>query len=169
MIPLAQLWVTQNGLRKLEQLTPMVEFLKRGGSFTKDALLAFRVATWLPGTGKLVHIAELPDRRWYIHDGHHRMVAMWLAGRNCIHKDEYELVNYSYRDYSTPNFKKQWYTPFNLISECRVADLTVFRLGLAALDNDEDRLRYINTNAWQFKAPRQFQKLQEMAEWTTRL
>jgi hypothetical protein len=161
MIPLHKLVVTQDGLRNPGQLGPMIEFVRRGGFFTKDALLAFHVFNSLSNYPSIMHVAKIDDT-FYLHDGHHRAIAAWVAGRHAIHSDEYEVIPYTFDDYMKSNPKKKWFTPFDPRTEVRLADLTEYRNIIAESKLSHHSLVALHGD--KYKTARRFSTLEEMNE-----
>lgn len=161
MIPLKKLIVSQDGLRNTAQLDKMVEFVKRGGKFTRDAMLLYHVMMGRDDSPVPIHIAEVMGE-FYIHDGHHRAIAKWIGGANAIYEDEYEIVSYSLDDYVTPSVKRGWHTPFDPRTEFRLADLNKYRQFV----NEMIKEGYpIEDCAWfdnLYKTNRRFATLEEM-------
>ncbi len=56
--------IRQESLRNPEQLSEMILFINSGGSFTEKIILS-----------------QFPDSKLVIHDGHHRLCAIYLSGR----------------------------------------------------------------------------------------
>lgn len=128
-IGIAWLIVTQNGLRNYGQVAKMAAFVRAGGKFTFDARLAQHILTDDPRpTPPPMHLAFMEDGRVLLHDGHHRAVAMLLAGRDHLDDSEYEFAEYTYHDYSRAHPEKGWFTPFDVDTEVRLPDFGAFRL-----------------------------------------
>lgn len=71
---ITQVYVTQRGLRRLEQVSLIVEAIRNGEYITP------------------ILLSENEDTTVQIDDGHHRIIAYWLAGRKQLNKNEYILV-----------------------------------------------------------------------------
>lgn len=144
----------------------MVHFVRAGGHFTKDALLAQSIiAGTLKGTPPLVHIARMEDGRLVLHDGHHRAVACHIAKRDSLHPDEYEMVDYSYRDYYELHPEKGWFTPFDIMTEVRCADFSRFKdmARRLYLKGDLARLEeYVRENRDGYVEPRLIHTIEEL-------
>lgn len=71
---IAQIWMAQRSLRRVEQIPAMIEALKTGGDLPRIILL------------------RSEDGEIQVQDGHHRLVAYWLAGRESLGRYEYILL-----------------------------------------------------------------------------
>jgi hypothetical protein len=70
---IAQIWMSQKKLRRIGQIKGMIAALQNGGDLPKI---------------ELVHCED----EIQVHDGHHRLVAIWLSGRRTLHRHEYILL-----------------------------------------------------------------------------
>ena len=116
------LLITQNGIRNKPQITSMTDFVESGGFFTAESMLEF-----IGKPQPLIAISRFPDGLEYIHDGHHRALAMYLGGRREMHNDEYEVSEWSYDQYVNPNFALRFLTPFDPRKEIRLFDFGEYR------------------------------------------
>lgn len=156
------LQVTQNGLRNTPQLKNMVEFVKRGGYFNNSALTAFHVTGQRNDKPSLMHIADI-EGQLFIHDGHHRAMAILMGGRSLVDESEFKIFQYSWEEYIKPNLEKKWYTPFDPRVESRLADLTRFKKMMHCCDEFEElQLFAIKNFAHYYKTERKFTWLYEM-------
>lgn len=110
--------VTQHGLRNEAQLASMIEFVKSGGRFNLESL---------EPPGPLIHIVRFEDGQLYIQDGHHRMCAMILAGRDFLYEDEYRLEDWMYYEFRDINFKCNWVTPYDPRKRTRHPDYSEYK------------------------------------------
>jgi hypothetical protein len=100
----------------------MMNYVKEGGFFSLDVIGKFG------GKDKqLISIAQLPDNQEYIHNGHHRVLAIYLAGREYIRDDEYVNVSRTYGQYMTCNFDSDYLTPFDPRKYTRIPDFSEFK------------------------------------------
>ena len=118
MIAIRNIYVTQNGLRDPGQLDRMVSFVKNGGIFDTSSIKEFGGEC-----AKLMHIAEFEDGRLFVVDGHHRLVAMSLGGRNYIHVSECQVRQWKYSDFIEANPSAGWITPFDPRTHLRINQL----------------------------------------------
>ncbi len=136
------LQITQHGLRNVNQLGNMTEFVRRGGYFSRNALLAFHVDMKLEHKPALMHIADI-EGQLFIHDGHHRAMAIYLSGRSLIFDREFTLRQYTWEDYTKVNLANRWYTPFDPRTHVRMTDLSDFRNMIAKAKGDEELQRFV--------------------------
>jgi hypothetical protein len=122
-VNIRDLAVTQDGFRDEGQIDQMVKFVSDGGIFTKEALLAHGK------TDYLIKISRFPDGRLFIHDGHHRIAAIYLGGRKWIREDEFVIKDWTYEDYRTVNLDctPPWITPFDPRFQIRIMDYSDFK------------------------------------------
>eukprot|EP01126_Amoeba_proteus_P061643 TRINITY_DN8299_c0_g1_i4.p1 TRINITY_DN8299_c0_g1~~TRINITY_DN8299_c0_g1_i4.p1 ORF type:complete len:186 (+),score=49.15 TRINITY_DN8299_c0_g1_i4:56-559(+) len=114
------LWVTHATLRDGVQ-QKMIEFVRNGGFFTAENIVS------KDGPPKLITIATFPDNKSYVWDGHHRVCAIYLGGRNYISKDELRPIRLTYQLTMTPNLDTGFVTPFDPRTEVRVRDFLPFK------------------------------------------
>lgn len=121
MIYLEDLTITQELLRNPQQLPKMVQLVKNGAAFDEEALRAHGSAE------KLIEIAQFEDKHVFLHNGHHRCVAIWLGGRFHLEDSEYYIKQWKYEDYDTISFDNQYYTPFDIVNEVRIQNLAPYK------------------------------------------
>lgn len=114
---LSDLHVTQGALR--HDTAAMQAHVEAGGSW--------RLAR------PLIKVARFEDGALYLHDGHHRCVATWRAGRHTLLEDEFVVEDWTYADWTAVNVAGKWVTPFDPRIEVRATDLTRFRQRLASV------------------------------------
>lgn len=145
--------ITQDGIRDGEPIDQMIRYVKGGGFFTREAIKAFGGRDQ-----KLIVISQLPDGQDYIHNGHHRVLAIYLGGREYVRADEYTLEPRTYEDYLTPNEVSGFVTPFDLRKHMRVADFSQFKKDVYAhmVDSSDNTPldRFISMNAHRYRVPR---------------
>lgn len=115
LVPLSllDLRVTQDNIRCADNLQPMIDHVKAGGLFSGMCVFSF------------------PDGRKFLHDGHHRVVSIWLGGRRHLEAQEYVVINSTYENITSVLFDKFFVTPFDPRTEMRHATLFLFlRLSL---------------------------------------
>lgn len=112
---LSNLYLFQNDIRySHEQLFTLAKFAETN-SFTNIKPISI-----LRTSGDLKH---------YIRDGLHRCIAIYLAGRELL-TQEYVIEPRNKIDLNSISYKNGYFTPFNIRTEVRLADLTEFREGL---------------------------------------
>lgn len=96
----------------------MASFARRGHLFTSDLLMG----------GDLIEIARMEDGKLFIHNGHHRCVA--IAGtrkRDYLDENEYYVKEQTYSLYNSINFDVGYVTPHDIKTEIRVPDLKNYK------------------------------------------
>lgn len=158
------LFITQEGLRNCDQLDKMIEWVRNGGFWTKDVLLAWNKAHE-GRSSHLIQVSRFEDGTEYLHDGHHRAVATWLGGRHYLRPDEYQSTDWLYSDYIEANLKNGWFTPFNPCKEVRVPNFCGFKTQAQALlsEGEDKSLDFIRANKSLYAAPRTMLRIRELA------
>lgn len=155
--------ITQDGIRESEPLNEMIRFVKRGGFFTQGAIKVFGGRDQKP-----IIISQLPDGQDYIHNGHHRVLAVYLGGRVYIRDDEYALEPRTYEEYLTPNLGRGFVTPFDPRRHMRIPDFSAFKQEIMRLMFDSSRHmpvnQYIELNAYRYRVPRVAKHIHYLAE-----
>lgn len=115
---------TQNGIRSFDRVLNMVDHIKQGGVLDRESLESLHG----PDDYAPMKLRTFPDGKIYIHDGHHRALSIYRAGRDYLYKEEYELEywNNPYL-YDEVNFSAGWVTPFNLMTEIRYPNVLPFK------------------------------------------
>lgn len=122
MFDIKDLIVTQECLRDINQLPKMIDHVKNGGLWTKDV-----ITSWSHRKVPLIALSVFEDGKTFLHDGHHRLVSTWLAGRKILDPAEYEIKEWKYSEYLEINFAEGWVTPFDPRIELRLADFFNFK------------------------------------------
>jgi hypothetical protein len=131
-LPLDRLTVGQHGLRYTAgDIHRMMDFVADGGIWTETALRQYADRHGLPAPS-LIQLSEFPAPSGevallLIHDGHHRLVATHLAGRDFLHAGEYQVTRWSYEEYLAINFRCGWVTPFDPRTHARKADFGAWK------------------------------------------
>lgn len=123
MLSINELTITQNGFRNGDQIRAMVAFVADGGVFEYSALKTYSAGQ----DTRPINIVRFEDGRLYIHDGHHRIAAIYLGGRTYLHDSEYVITDWKYSDYTVINFEVKWVTPYDPRSEVRISDYWDFK------------------------------------------
>ncbi len=121
------LLVTQSGLRHLEQLNPMIKFVKDGGTFDESTLGSYAIRYGLQAVAPLIEVAIFEDGKYALHNGHHRVSAIFLGRHHpFLFKNEYFIRKWKYSDY-TDIVLPTWVTPFDVRTEIRVPELAQWK------------------------------------------
>lgn len=127
MILLESLIVTHNDLRDWSSIDHMVAFVEKGGRFTSQYLLEYAMENQIERVSPLIQIAKFEDGVMYVHDGHHRVVAIHLAGRTHLDAEEFQLTDWMYSQYLEVSNEHGWYTPFDPRTHVRLPDFAAFK------------------------------------------
>jgi hypothetical protein len=121
------LLITQAGLRHKQQLTDMIRFVADGGAFDENTLGSYAIREGLVRVSPLIEVAEFEDGRYALHNGHHRLSAIFL-GRNhpFLFKSEYFVRKWKYKDY-TDIVVPTWVTPFDVRTQLRIPQLAAWK------------------------------------------
>jgi len=122
MLLLSQLTITQEEIRDGSKLENMANLVRSGGFFNKETLERYDAEKAF-----LMEIAEFPDGKFYLHNGHHRCIAIYMGYREYLREDEYYIKKWKYEDYNSINFGVGYYTPFDIRTETRVSDLSKYK------------------------------------------
>jgi len=146
------LQITQDGLRTYD-LAEMVAFVKSGGIFTQKVLDDYNSCSG----NNLIMLNRFEDGRFFLHDGHHRVAAIWLAGRDFIYPEELGgFTDYVYARYGRPNFDRGWYTPFDPRTQVRIPDFFDFKeeVRRMAVEDPARAVSYIMGHRDRYTVPR---------------
>jgi len=140
MLHIDDLTVTQSGFRNKRQIKDMIKLVAEGEAFNIGSLAAY------DGNDlRLINIVQFEDGRCYIHDGHHRVAAIYLGGRKYLFGNEYKITKWTYADYLAINLEMGWVTPFDPRFEVRVDDYAYFKdqVKHVAMISSEEAVKYI--------------------------
>lgn len=156
MLSIDRLLVTQQKIRNLDQVVEMIEYVRKGGLFTLDALEQHKSRGRV---SPLIEVTEFTDDgAMYLHDGHHRVVSIALGGRDYLAEGEYRIRTYKYADYTKANLNAHWFTPFDPRTELRLSDMTDYKRLIQELTevstSEEEILSFIETNKNLYSEPR---------------
>lgn len=165
MIKIDDLLVGQNSLRTTEHMEEMITFVRGGGFFSLEVVQKWSSEHSYPDK-ELIYISRFPDGVPFIHNGHHRCVAILVAGRDHIHESEYVEKNWNYEDYNRVDLDTYRYvTPFDVKAEVRIPDLAAWKkavFDLAATDR-EAALKFITEQRSQYVLPRAFGSVRKLS------
>lgn len=164
MLSIDNLLVMQNGMRNLNQIPGMIDFVKSGGIWNSEALESYAKKHGLR-VAPLMEIARFPDGKLMIHDGHHRGISVVLGGRKFIYPEEFVIVDWAYEDYVEINFDKRWVTPFDPRNFLRTPDIHVFKnkaLDIAKTSREQAE-KFIRENQNIYVVDRKINYIKELA------
>lgn len=155
MIPISELVVTQYGYRDDAGILEMEAYVKAGGEFNAKPLIS---------------LFSLDDGRLYIHDGHHRSMAIYLSGRSYLNPTEYAISPFTFKQLQTANFETGYVTPYDPRVEMRKSDFRIFKKTARQIYDDmtnpnrkNDALDYILKNRPLYTIPhRPYETIPEM-------
>jgi hypothetical protein len=109
ILHLETLLINQESIRREDQIAGMIDYVKSYGTWSRESLKDHAESAGHKHHS-LIYIAKFPDGVEMIHDGHHRLIATWLAGRTFLHSDEYERHPWTYEAYNTINWEYKYVT-----------------------------------------------------------
>ena len=118
MIKISQLIPTHNSLRNLKSFYHFVAAFYQHDGDTYG---------WSIRRGSKISIIQTEDDKLYLWDGHHCAAAAHWAGHAYIPRSEYNITKMTYEKVMTINFDKGYVTPFDMRTECRLADFSFFK------------------------------------------
>ena len=153
VINLDNLYVTQSSIRNWDRVVRMIDFVRNGGIFTNEFIQQYH-----NDESSINHqpmkIKIMPDDKHFLHDGHHRAIALWIAGRKELYPEEYTTHNWpSYESFSEVNLSVGWVTPLDIREEIRYPDVVPFKERVLMLPC-EDQLDYIMAHKSEYCHPR---------------
>jgi len=147
-MPLHRLNVTQEAVRNPQQLRELVQFVQAGGTFTGICVFGF------------------PDQQMFLHDGHHRVLAVFLAGREQLLPSEYVVIRSTYEDINSVFFEKCFVTPYDPRKEVRLGNFGDFKqtaLELFRQGKEAEARQYIAEQRSTYSALRTMNTIAELA------
>jgi hypothetical protein len=117
-LSIASIQPTQDGVRRPERLHRLAAAIQYYGyDFRKE--------------GRPIQLSRFPDGALYCHNGHHRIAACVIAGRDHLLDGEYAIEDWTYEQYLEINWEANYLTPFDPRLETRIEELTPFRTAVA--------------------------------------
>lgn len=162
MIALSDLYVMHAELRHMEAIEPMAEFVRSGGFWTTQILDQYALDKGLSRSSPLIQIPRFEDGKHFIHDGHHRVVSVFVGGRNYLRDDEYVEYDFQYNKYlecGNGAFQNGFFTPFDPRTELRLSDFREFKEKALQMFGDpatseETLCQWIHDNAHRYRQSR---------------
>jgi hypothetical protein len=156
-VALQSIMVTQAGLRHVEQLGPMITYVNGGGRFDEAALGSYAIRHNLPKVAPLIEIAQFEDGGYALHNGHHRLTAIYLGRQDSkLHSSEYFIRNWKYQDY-IDIILPAWVTPFDVRTHLRIPELAVWKAKVREVyiaRGEAETIRFIEEFKHEFVIPR---------------
>ena len=152
--------VTQDGLRDWSVIDSMTLFVKNGGLWNEDSLKSHAESN-SKKNGPIISISKFEDGKLYVHDGHHRVCATLLAGREHLYESEYKLSEWKYYDYLELNISNNWFTPFDPRTHFRLNDFSNFKKIVKDLNPNEIE-SFIKNNFEMYAKERKFSSFKEL-------
>jgi len=164
MLEIDKLWVMQQSIRDLDQISGMIEYVEGGGLWTME-----RITEYAAKKGKTaypIYITIFPDNEKMIHDGHHRILANFLGGRHELYDSEFVIKPWTYESYNEVAVDRGFVTPFDPKTECRTNDFLEYKnkvLAMAKIDLVMAEA-YVWANKAKYSEPRVIYTVAELAE-----
>lgn len=166
MLNISELTIGQESLRNPKQLPDMMWWLKQDGSWDKSSTRAYSCLNH-ESEQHPITISIFPDGLKLIQDGHHRLVATYLFGRDWLKDDEYQIQHWTYEKFQEINFANKWITPHNPITEVRNADFAAFKevaLGIYLRGFPDLACDFIHKYSMLYKYNRKLNTIADLAE-----
>lgn len=154
---------TQCGLRHIDQVVNMVKFVRQGGTFSVEELQKFSKDK---KAKSLIQARRFEDGNIFIHDGHHRCLSIWLAGRTHLLESEFQISDWLYSQYGEINLEVGYVTPHNPQKETRFADFGPFKMKAIKIAETSvaESIDFIKDNRDQFCEPRTCWHIKDLAQ-----
>lgn len=164
LISVDNLHPTQCGLRHIGQVVNMVKFVRQGGAFSFAELQKF-ATDHDKKANDLIQIRRFEDGKIFIHDGHHRCLSIWLAGREHLLEEEYQISDWLYSQYGEINLQVGYVTPYDPQQETRFADFGPFKIEANKLAETsvEKAIDFIKGNRNKYCEPRTCWHIKDLA------
>lgn len=75
----------------------------------------------------IIRLVETEDGKLYIWDGHHKLVAHYLCGKDDLPDYMFDIQQRTYASVQSINFESEFVTPFDLRGECRKPEFFIFK------------------------------------------
>ena len=151
--------VTQDSLRSTNSIDLMSKHVEKGGYWDIESLEKYSKENKIK-VAPLIQITQFEDGKQFIHDGHHRIVATVLSGRDYLLPDEFCVTEWRYKDYDVLAAENGWFTPFDPRTHVRLGDFLPYK----KMAKDA-YARNLLSNAWVkeiehlFKTKREFESV----------
>lgn len=125
-LDISSLVVSQDGVHTASQIPAMIEHVQNGGVFNR-ALLDDWAYLCNKQPAPLVKITFFPDGLKLIQDGHHRIMSIYMGGRDHILPEEFVTEEWDYSNYLGVNPVRKWVTPYDPRLEVRLPDFKKYK------------------------------------------
>ncbi len=161
-----KLRVTQSGLRNTHQVPLMIKFVEDGGRFNQESLDAYHSSYPQSYCSPLIKIAKFSDGEEFIADGHHRIAAIKLGGRDFLYNDEFQVSKWTYDEYLDINFNQNWVTPFDPRKDFRYPDFLQFKCAVrdALKVSKTHAIDYIRSHPHLYLETKRYEDISTLAE-----
>jgi hypothetical protein len=114
-------------------------------------------------------LAQFPDDKLYLWDGHHRVVAIYLGGRDELLAEEYMVMKCNFAFAKTIHLAQWFLTPFDPRTEIRLAEFGTWKQEVGELlhkqkKSKEEIALYIKQNKSRYATSRTFHTVREMLQ-----
>ncbi len=143
----------QDGFRRAANtMRRMRSFVSSGGKYDRKTLSGRDSGRTAP-----IVINRFEDGKLFIHDGLHRAASIMVGRRSkAIFREELEISERTYAEYSVINVHAGYFTPFDPQQEVRLANFSEFKSRVnEMLLSQEDPSTFIAANRHLFVRPRQ--------------
>jgi hypothetical protein len=140
---------TQNSLRSYEIVQNCLAALERGERLTP------------------ILLSKMEDNVVYLHDGMHRLCSYFLFGLSELPEDSFKVKGMTYKQYADINWFVGYVTPFDLRTECRIADLYNWKNKVFAFKEcvgEKAAEWYIKLNDFEYKEDRVVYSVKDVLE-----
>jgi hypothetical protein len=160
---LSELLVGHNTIRHKAGVAGMMKYVLAGGRWNQSSLDAYCDVNG--GSPDIIYIVQFPDGMKMIHDGHHRCLSTYLAGRDALYDNEYIVRKWSYESYLVPNLDREFVTPFDPRTEVRLSDFKAYkgRVLAVARKSPDEALAMIEASRSEYCEPRRIWSIAEFA------
>lgn len=154
-IAIADLQPTQAGLRNPLHMLQLAKGLEDGSR-----------TIVVNDPKKRILVSKFEDNQIFVHNGHHRVCAKVLAGKDRLENDEFRLEDWTYEQYQEFNWDTGFLTPFDPKFDLRLADLSRFREAVRIVkekNGADDAETFVRNHAWLYLTPRRLHSFGELA------
>lgn len=161
MIEIANIIPTHNEIREPRSVGSFVRFLREGRLYRAQK--------------RPITINRFEDGTLYARDGHRRISAAVLTDVKVLLEGEYTIEEFPYANYKKPNIHNGWFTPFDPVEQCRLANFADFKEEVLAIYdsirstaefpipvNYDPVIEFIEKNANRYREPRRVHSFEQL-------